>query len=113
TYAGTLGRVTSVGSPPNGWNQLVDGLALGHVSVWDAIDTDAYENPTGTATGTMLLGFAGEFTADRITRVARENDVPLAWRGKRFAGERVGPQPVDTFLTAVREATDADGGILL
>ena len=113
TFAGTLGRVTSVGSPPNGWNQLVDGLALGHLSVWDAIDTDAYENPTGTATGTMLLGFAGEFTADRITRVARENDVPLAWRGKRFAGERVGPQPVDTFLTALREATTADGGILL
>lgn len=111
TYAGTLGRVTSVGSPPHGWNQLVDGLALGHISVWDAIDTDAYDNPDST--GTMLLGFAGEFTADRITRIARENDVPLAWRGLRFAGERVGPQPVDTFLTALREATAADGGILL
>ncbi|MFE8962169.1 hypothetical protein [Streptomyces iakyrus] len=111
TFAGTLGRVTSVGSPPNGWHQQMDGLALGHLSVWDATDTDAYDNPDST--GTMLLGFAGEFTADRITRIARENDVPLTWRGKRFAGERVGPQPVDTFLTAVREATDADGGILL
>jgi hypothetical protein len=111
TYAGTLGRVTSVGSPPNGWNQLMDGLALGHISVWDAISTEAYDN--SASTGTMLLGYAGEFTSDRITRVARENDVPLTWRGRWFAGERVGPQPVDTFLTAVREATAADGGILL
>lgn len=111
TYAGTLGRVTSVGSPPNGWNQLVDGLALGHVSVWDAISTEAYDSPS-TASN-VLLGYAGEFTSDRITRVARENDVPLAWRGKRYAGERVGPQPVDTFLTAVRDAAAADGGILL
>jgi hypothetical protein len=111
TYAGTLGRVTSVGSPPNGWHQQMDGLALGHISVWDAISTEAYDSPS-TASN-VLLGYAGEFTSDRITRVARENDVPLAWRGKRYAGERVGPQPVDTFLTAVREATDADGGILL
>ena len=111
SFAGTLGRVTSAGSPPNGWHQQMDGLALGHISVWDAISTDAYTDPNSL--GNMLLGYAGEFTSDRMTRLAKENDVPLTWRGKRYAAERVGPQPVDTFLTAVREAADADGGILL
>ncbi|MFC7846120.1 hypothetical protein [Streptomyces sp. NPDC057382] len=111
SFAGTLGRVTSVGSPPNGWHSQADGLALGHISVWDATSTEAYDSPS-TASN-VLLGYAGEFTADRITRVARENDIPLTWRGVRYSGERVGPQPVDTALTALREAAGADGGILL
>ncbi|MEU1194917.1 hypothetical protein ABZ446_01680 [Streptomyces sp. NPDC005813] len=111
SYAGTLGRVTSVGSPPNGWNSLVDGLALAHVSVWDAVSTTAYSTPGGY--GDLLLGYAGEFAADRITRLALENNIPVAVRGKKLSGERVGPQTVDTFLDAVRSATAADGGILL
>ncbi|MFJ2949114.1 hypothetical protein ACIO8H_16020 [Streptomyces sp. NPDC087226] len=111
SFTGTLGRVTSVGSPPNGWHSFVDGLALGHISVWDATTTEAYDNPNGT--GSLLQGYAGEYTADRITRLAWENNVPLRVLGKRFAGQRTGPQPVDTFLTAIREATTADGGILL
>jgi hypothetical protein len=111
SYSGTLGRVSAVGSPPNGWHQQMDGLALGHVSVWDDTSTDAYENPDST--GVMMLGYAGEYAADRITRLARENDIPFTVRGKRLAGERLGPQPVDTFLASQRDAATADGGILL
>ncbi|GGN46808.1 hypothetical protein [Streptomyces fuscichromogenes] len=111
SYAGTLGQITSVGSPPNGWNALVDGLALGHLSVWDAISTEAYANPA--LYGDVLLGYAGEFAIDRIGRLARENNIPVQIRGKRLAGERVGAQAVDTFLNCVRSATTADGGIFL
>jgi hypothetical protein len=111
SYAGTLGRISSVGSPPNGWNSAMDGLALGHVSVWDATSTAAYSAPGGY--GDLLLGYAGEFTADRLARLALENDVPLTQRGKRLAGERLGTQPLDTFLATVRDAATADGGILL
>lgn len=111
TYTGTLGRITAVGSPPNGWSPLVDGLALGHITVWDATSTEAYSNPN--AIGNLLEGYAGEYAADRLTRLAWENDTPLAVRGRRFAGEQVGPQPVDTLLTALRDVANADGGILL
>jgi len=117
SHTGTLGRVTSVGSPPTGWSQGVDGLALGHITVWDGTSTEAYSNPnttgTGPGTGNLLEAYAGEYTFDRLTRLAWENDIPLAVRGVRYAGERVGSQPVDTFLTALRSGADADGGILM
>lgn len=110
SYAGTLGRVSSVGSPPDGWNQLVDGLALGHISVWDAVSTGAY---AAASTGDPLIGYAGEYLTDRLHRLAFENQIPITYRAKRQSGERVGAQPKASFLDIVQDAAKADGGILL
>lgn len=111
TYAGTLGRVSAVGSPATGWNSLVDGLALGHISVWDATSTDAYDS--SDSFGDILLGYAGEFAAERMIRLARENQIPLAVRAKVKSTERVGAQPLTSFLDTLKDAATADGGILL
>lgn len=110
SYTGTLGRVSSVGSPPNGWNALVDGLTLGHISVWDAIETGAY---TSALIGDPLIGYAGELTTDRLHRMAYETQIPLVHRAIRTAGQQQGPQPKATFLEIIEEAAEADNGILL
>lgn len=111
SYAGTLGRVSSVGSPPHGWNSLVDGLALGHISVWDAIVTPAYQ--ASETAGDPLLGYAGEYPADRLHRLSHEKQIPLTRRTKLLSGQRLGTQPKATFLEAIQDAAEVDGGILL
>ncbi|GGR80975.1 hypothetical protein GCM10010252_19380 [Streptomyces aureoverticillatus] len=105
TYPGKIGRPTGVASPPDGYSPLLDGMALGHISVWPAESTPAY--------GGAIDAWAGETVGNRMQRLAREEAVPLAYTGRLTAlGTRVGPQAAATLLDLLQECADADGGIL-
>lgn len=104
SFAGTLGRPTSVGSPPLGYSSDLDGMAIGHISAFGTATTDAY---TGAITA-----YAGERAGSRMLRLAAEAAVPLSVRGIISSEQQVGPQTISTFLQLVQAAAAADGGIL-
>jgi hypothetical protein len=103
-FAGTVGRPTAVASPPGGYSSDLDGMTIGHISVWSVDDTPAYDN--------AITAWAGETAGGRLTRLASEEGVPLARWGDATAQEQVGPQRPDALLALLEEAADADGGIL-
>lgn len=88
-----------------GGQGLGDQVTLGHVSVADS--TSAYSN-----TGTALLGWLGEAATARVRRVAAENALPVWVRGADADSQPVGVQAVDTALTVLTDAAEADGGVL-
>ncbi|NEA61368.1 hypothetical protein [Streptomyces sp. SID12488] len=104
SFAGTVGRPTGVASPPDGYAADLDGMALGHISVWSVDDTAAFDN--------AISAWAGETAGARMTRLATEETVPLTLYGDPAAQEQVGVQRPDALLTLFEEAGDADGGIL-
>lgn len=57
-------------------------------------------------------GWAGETAADRITRLSAEEGIPVTIVGQAEESEPMGPQPAANYLTIVREAEAADGGVL-
>jgi len=110
----TPGTVTAAGSPSSGWSALVDGLAIGHISVWNTTETDAYsadvDRPYG---GNPMLGYAGEILMERLYRLAAQENIPVRVLGRLDAGKQLGPQPLANFLDILDDAGDADGGVLL
>lgn len=106
TFAGTIGRPTAIGSPPDGFAVALDRMAIGHISVWTAVAgaTVAYQN--------AITAWTGETARDRLQRLADEESLPLAITHGDLDPEQVGPQTVDTLLTLLQAAADADGGIL-
>lgn len=107
TFAGTVGRPTGVSSPPAGYSTDLDGLSLGHISVWtDNSDaTDAYDN-SDTA-------WSGETAAARLTRLASEEGVALNLRADPTGTYTVGPQRPNQLFSLLQDAADVDGGILM
>lgn len=105
SFPGKIGRPTGVASPPGGYSPLLDGVALGHISVWPTETTTAY--------GGAIDAWAGETIGTRMQRLAREENVPLLYTGRANAlGTRVGTQSASTLLDLLQECADADGGIL-
>jgi len=104
SFAGTIGRPTAVASPPDGYSTLLDGMALGHISAWPTTFTTAYQG--------AIDAWAGETAGQRMTRLAGEEGVPLAQWGDATVQEQVGPQHIDTLLSLLEDAADADGGVL-
>jgi hypothetical protein len=104
TFAGTVGRPTGVASPPNGYSSDLDGMAIGHISVWSVDDSAAFDN--------AISAWAGETAGARLTRLATEETLPFTLYGDPAAQEQVGVQRPDALLTLFEEAADADGGIL-
>jgi len=98
----TMGAVQRVTINPTG-DVIEQVPSLGHLAVWapyaSSIDTLA-----------AFRGFAGETAPDRMVRLCAEEGVPFVVAGS--AGEPMGPQPVATLLTMLREAEATDGGIL-
>ncbi|MFF5891177.1 hypothetical protein ACFY72_20700 [Streptomyces globisporus] len=115
TAAGTAqGRVTTVSAA---WDSLLEGMALGHLSVFSTPGTGA----VGTPPTTLIYdgaddGFLGETALARINRLGGEEaaTVDLAGRGSDAPAlsTRLGPQRPDTLLALLEEIQDADGGIL-
>jgi hypothetical protein len=107
SFAGTLGRVTGVASPEGGFAAELDGMAIGHISVWPTASTTAYDG--------ALDAWAGETAAERLERLASEEErlIVSQIRGDfAITSEAMGPQRPAELLELLRECADADGGIL-
>lgn len=100
TLSGVAGRPTSW-SVPN--SAGIDGMALGHVVLYDSYN---YTQP-----GLPAFGYVGETVDDRLYRLCiTEEGIPLNRIG---AGDiRMGAQSVDTLMNLLRECETADGGVL-
>jgi hypothetical protein len=105
SIAGSLGRPSAVASPPNGYAADLNGMAIGHISVWPLAGTSAYTN--------AVTAWTGETAWQRVRRLATEENLPLARIGGPETTELVGPQTPDTLLNLLQAAADADGALLL
>jgi hypothetical protein len=105
TVAGVTGRPTGVFSPPGGYSANLQGLAIGHISVWDSFDPDGYDN--------AINGWSGETAWERMRRLSDEEGLTLSTIPANQDPELVGSQTTETLLTLLQEAADADGGLLL
>jgi hypothetical protein len=104
TFPGTCGRPTGVASPPDGYAQALNGMAIGHIAVFATETTDAYRG--------AIDAWTGETAGARMYRLAAEESLPLTVWGPVADQEQVGPQLPAPVLALLEEAADADGGIL-
>jgi hypothetical protein len=104
TFPGTSGRPTGVASPPDGYAQALNGMAIGHIAVFDTETTGAYDG--------AIDAWTGETAGARMRRLATEEALPLSVWGSVTDQEQVGPQLPAPILSLLEEAADADGGIL-
>lgn len=80
--------------------------ARGHLAVWTT-------PPALTDAVDAALGYAGETTAERMTRLCAEEDVPFFLVNASGSATRVcGPQYLATLLELLRDAAAVDGGLL-
>lgn len=104
TFAGTLGRPTGVGSPAGGYAAALDGMGIGHVSVWSSDTTTPYDG--------AVDAWTGEAAGARIIRLAAEEGLPISVSGTAPDQALMGPQRPDTLLTLLGDCEASDGGIL-
>lgn len=106
SYAGTVGRVTAVTSPGDGYHADLDGMAIGHISVWDSFTdaNDAYENG--------VTAWSGETAGERLDRLTGEEDIPFLLAGSFSATHTVGGQRAQPLYEILQDTADVDGGIL-
>lgn len=103
SYAGTVGRQTSVSSPP-GWHADLAGMRLGHISSYSAVSLTAYNSAD--------TGFLGETAGNRFLRLCVEEGVPYAVYGTKGQQTALGPQRPASLLDTLGAAATADGGTL-
>ncbi|MGQ4358572.1 hypothetical protein [Streptomyces sp. SAS_272] len=103
SYAGTLGRINGISSPPGGYSSDLNGTAIGHAAVFP------YANATIYNSGDVA--FNGETAGARVQRLCREEGVPVLVVGDVAGTQPVGPQRPAVLLDLLREAAEADGGI--
>lgn len=103
TFAGTIGRPTAVTSPPDGYSSDLDGMALGHISVWPSNSTAAYNG--------AIDAWAGESAGERMIRLCQEEGVPFTIVGDTADTELMGPQRVATLLALLTECAATDQGL--
>ncbi|MCZ7414321.1 hypothetical protein [Streptomyces sp. WMMC897] len=104
----TVGRITAA---QGAWGADWQGAAIGHLAVWDVGGTST-TTPGITIYDGADDGYAGELAADRMRRLAQEEQRHLGVLGEPEPQQRVGPQGQDSYLALVQEAADADGGLL-
>lgn len=97
SYAGRTGAVTGVSTT---FGPQLEGMAIGHLSVWGAPWATAYYN--------AWPGYDGESARRRITRLSAGAGVPVEVTGA--ASERLGIEQRGTYLEAISEAQAADAG---
>jgi hypothetical protein len=76
-------------------------LAIGHITAWGSHSATAYF--------LTAHGYTGETTADRLSRLSVDEQVPVLVVGD--ADTELGPEPEGTFLDGVGAAMDADLGV--
>lgn len=97
SYTGTLSRVTGVTTQ---FGDQLEGMALGHLTVWGAPGSTAY-----------IEGFPGyerESARNRISRLSAGAGVPLEITGA--ASEALGVEQQGTYLETITAAQEADLG---
>ncbi|MFE0808223.1 hypothetical protein ACFW34_12155 [Streptomyces sp. NPDC058848] len=104
TVAGVTGRPTGVGSPSGGYHSDLNGMAIGHLSVWPVFYTTAFDN--------AITAWTGETAGARMLRLSEEEGIPVTLTGTPASTEPVGYQDMAPVLGLVRTAADADGGML-
>jgi hypothetical protein len=80
-----------------------DALQISHLGFFETTTA-----PLQLATATT--GYAGELAADRVIRLCDEFGIEVT--ATAGVGEPLGPQQIDKFLDVLRQAEDADRGIL-
>lgn len=101
----TLGVITELDFNPT--SAAAGDIAIGHVSVEKAI-TSLF-----TVSSQQLAGYRGERAHDRIARLATENGIVATPEVVNATDVTpVGAQGADDLVALMREAADADGGIL-
>ncbi|MGP4083153.1 hypothetical protein [Streptomyces sp. KR55] len=106
SYAGTVGRVTGVSSPPgdSGYSSELGSMAIGHVSVFSPRNTSAYND--------VDHGLNGERAGVRLARLADEESITMAVFGDPDIQAQLGPQKPAALLDILKDCAEADGGIL-
>lgn len=110
TYSDTLliataGRISGVSGGQPYYGAGTDGMTLGHISVWDTSpENDAYTDADD--------GWRGERAGVRVDRLSSEEGIEPVIHGWTSETERMGPQGPSTFLNLLRDAADADEGLL-
>lgn len=104
SFAGTVGRVTSVGF--DGFSPDLDGLAMGHLSVWDSLvdGNTAYDN--------AVTAWKGETAAERLDRVTKEEALRFSLFASFENTHTVGEQRAQPLYEVLQDTADVDGGIL-
>jgi hypothetical protein len=108
SFAGTVGAPSTVGGSAGGFSSQLDGMAMGHVSVW----------PTSSSSvGPFALfsaadAWTGETAGERVERLADEEGLPIGVAGTASMQQRMGPQRPATLLELLEECEATDGGIL-
>ncbi|MFS4105134.1 hypothetical protein [Streptomyces sp. PD-S100-1] len=102
SFTGTVGRVTTVQSS---FGQGLEGTAIGHLSVFQAIDTRIMDKSDD--------GFNAETAAVRLVRLGNEEGLPISIAGVPGETAAMGPQRPATLLEQLEQCEEADGGILV
>ena len=97
SFSGQVGRVTGI---TTAFGDELDGLSLGHITVWGTTAVAAYGQP--------FPGFSRESARDRLSRLSAGAEVPVEIFGA--ASERLGPEPEGAFLDVLAQAQEADLG---
>lgn len=100
----TFGRCSRV--EMNVAGSTMTDTALGHISVHNDITSITL------AERVRLAAYLGETAADRITRLCGEQNVPVTIIGTPADSTPLGVQTSGTFLDLLREAAEADMGVL-
>jgi len=104
SFAGTLGPVSEVASPSGGYAAALNGMAIGHISVWPtSAELDAY--------GGVVTAYSGETANERLERLCEEEGIP-AQIGSFGPATAMGPQFPTPLLALLDECEAADGGML-
>lgn len=101
-YTGILGSPTGWSVPPGA--ELGD-IAMGHVGVYSGITVSADLNVPAT-------GNVGETAVARMARLCADQGIDFRVIGDPYTTARMGVQRSETFLALLRDAEDADGGVL-
>ncbi|WP_327268817.1 hypothetical protein OG233_14165 [Streptomyces sp. NBC_01218] len=108
SYSGTIGRVRTVGGPAGGYAAALDGMALGHLSVFSTSTTTAYDG--------ALTAYDTEFASNRMVRLSQESGglVPMTFTvgNPGVPQQTMGPQHPAQLLDLLEDAAATDGGIL-
>jgi hypothetical protein len=105
SYAGTIGRVYRLQSPPGGgYSADLGTMGIGHIAVFSSAPSTTF---TGPATA-----FAGDTAGERMERLSLEEDVLVVVSGLVDDEITVGPQTQKTFLDLITECAEADCGLL-
>lgn len=100
----TISRVTSVVFNPKLVN--LGETVIGHVTL-ERVNTSVFD-----VSRAVLTAYTGETAATRIERIGSENGLWVRTLDSGESSQALGPQGLDDFLTVMREAEAADGGML-